>query len=236
MCEGLLRTSPIAEAGELVAEPQPNYVLLQESRYALLWEAYQRLIREERVTQSIWHWQRNAWNEWFQWALCAALKRLSVGSPAHRTEVQLSEEPSFGTFSRSASPGAWWVRRHGVAQVHYLATEGDLASCPYVPAALAARCPAACLFRREGGGIAIWSFLDWRDAKTRAGELGRDLAASWSDGGPAGWTQIVLVGGSAFEACEIVRGVWSVAVPLMLQDSLSAWTDFLRERLCDVGP
>lgn len=42
---------------------QPNFVLLQDSRYRHVWQAWQEIVQRERVHDDLWRWQRRAWAE-----------------------------------------------------------------------------------------------------------------------------------------------------------------------------
>ncbi len=105
LCDRLIRHSKIAKVGKLVGIAQPNYVLQHEPRYTVLWDAYQRLIRHEKVTQNSWIWRDRLWNEWIGLGLIASMSALSYRCPALRKAISFSDEPSLGEFVTSESVG-----------------------------------------------------------------------------------------------------------------------------------
>jgi hypothetical protein len=57
----LLNVAPITRASRLTGEVQPNYALLKDSRYQVVWRYWQEFRREERLRRELWSWSRRLW-------------------------------------------------------------------------------------------------------------------------------------------------------------------------------
>lgn len=233
LCSRLLKTSEISSVGRLVGVAQTNYVLQHESRYSVLWNAYQRLIRHEKVTQSTWMWRDRLWSEWIWFAIASGISSFSVPSPAYRDRILLSDEPTCGKFSVSCSLGPWWIRNgKDVCSIH-LVPGSYLQTCPNVPSAVSQLCPDYAIVRlgQKSCGAAIWTNLDpvnpQVSAASTAAELKHAIADSVID---QGWKFWVLTGGGrSIETGESDACVSWVTVPLMPQDYAEEWRAYLRE-------
>lgn len=69
---------------------QPNYTLQMDSRYSKVYKAYKLLIREQRVVDDAWQWQRNLWAESARQLMSCAMteffKEDYISSPYYRLE------------------------------------------------------------------------------------------------------------------------------------------------------
>ena len=98
LCEELLRESRLAEASELSGPARSNYVLEREPRYAVLWQAYTRLVQQQQVVGDVWRWRREAWSESCTLATLAALRGLRRFHSSWRADLWLRPEPVRGRY------------------------------------------------------------------------------------------------------------------------------------------
>lgn len=112
----LLLGSPLASVQQLTGIPAPNYVLLHDPRYRPLWDAYQRLVRQQRLLDSAWRWQRRVWAESCLFAALSALLCLPRARLRYRADVVVSSEHVTGRFMDPSS-GLGSVALSGERQV-----------------------------------------------------------------------------------------------------------------------
>ncbi len=83
---------------------QPNYVLVHDARYRLVWQARQELIRRERALDDLWRWQHRCWAEfckavvaagllWAHDAECGFASPLVVADEHHRGQWLVHDDP-----------------------------------------------------------------------------------------------------------------------------------------------
>ncbi|QDT04238.1 hypothetical protein K227x_26280 [Rubripirellula lacrimiformis] len=234
LCDRLIRRSAISAVGKLVGTAQPNYVLQHEERYSVLWDAYQRLVRHEKVTQSTWMWRDRLWSEWLWFGIASSLSSFSFESPAHRTLLSLSDEPNCGRFSHLNSIGPWWVHFGGKVSTLHLLPQRQLRECSFVPESISRCCPdfvVACI-GQECRGLAIWSNLDPLSPKSTATTTAKHLVNAMEHVGHVpGWKSLVVTGGGdRIESGELSCSVAWASTPLMLQDFRDDWNALLMER------
>jgi hypothetical protein len=91
-CRRLSQEMSLRGVSRLFEMPQPNFVLLQDSRYRRVWTAFRELIDRERQQDEVWRWQRRSWAEFCRvgtilGALLPAGADVIAGSPiAFRSE------------------------------------------------------------------------------------------------------------------------------------------------------
>ena len=234
LCDRLIRQSKISEVGKLVGIAQPNYVLQHEPRYTVLWDAYQRLIRHEKVTQSSWIWRDRLWNEWVGLGLIGAMSVLSYRCPAYRKSISFSDEPSLGEFQTAESVGPWWIKRHTTPVNVHLIPRSEILRCDGLPSQLKQLNPDFVIASLEtkGQGIAIWTNLDVIHTRETAVHTAKELAAQTDATNLSRWKFLVLTGGSRqIETGPQSEFVQWATLPLMLQDHFESWTAMLHRML-----
>jgi Domain of unknown function (DUF2357) len=234
LCDGLIRQSHIAVVGRLVGIAQPNYVLQHEPRYRILWDAYQRLVRHEKVTQSSWIWRDRLWNEWIGLGLVGALSALSHRCPAVRKSILLSDEPSLGEFQIPESIGPWWIKKRPVPISVHLIPRNEISLCDRLPLQLRQLNPDFVIANLEtkSCGIAIWSNLDVIHSRDTAERTARELWSQVEQLSLVGWKLLVLTGGGRnIEAGKESELVEWVTLPLMLQDHFESWIGVIQRAL-----
>lgn len=90
---------------------QPNFVLLQDSRYRHVWRAWQEIVKREQVFDDLWRWQRRAWAEFCRAACVVSLLErtdLVAASP-----IAFRPEHSRGEWLLHDDPLAIVVERDG---------------------------------------------------------------------------------------------------------------------------
>lgn len=235
LCGLLLRDSKIASVGQLVGIAQPNYVLQHESRYSILWDAYQRLIKQEKETQSTWAWRDRIWNEWLGLGVASALAQLSHRSPAMRKSLPISDEPTAGEFCQMESIGPWWVKKvTSPATVHIL-PQAKIRDCGFLPKPLVTLSPDYVIAKLGSStkGTAFWTNLDVINASGTAKETAEQLQASIKNIHElVGWKFIVITGGSkCFSEGSVSELVSWITVPVMLQDHMYSWEEFVQRAI-----
>lgn len=108
LLQKLVRESPVGQVGTLVGEAKPNYVLQHEPRYALLWEAYLQLVRQQKMQEDIWRWRERTWTEVCQLAVWDALRRLGSRGAAWRSDLLFSDQQTAGKFLSEQCAVAGW--------------------------------------------------------------------------------------------------------------------------------
>lgn len=78
----VLSTSPLAQASRLSGEVQPNYALLKDSRYQIVWRYWQEFRREERLRRELWSWSRRLWADTVRAAIIVGLY-MHVGNTSY---------------------------------------------------------------------------------------------------------------------------------------------------------
>ncbi len=63
LLRGLLKHTAIGQIPQLIGPPQPNYVLMFDPRYKVLWHWYQKLRRLQTEQEDVWRWRHRVWSE-----------------------------------------------------------------------------------------------------------------------------------------------------------------------------
>jgi hypothetical protein len=207
--------------------------LQHEERYALLWDAYQRLVRHEKVTQSTWKWRDRLWSEWLWIGVASAFASLSAESPAHRKQLLLSDEPSCGQFAVADSIGPFWFRAGDDVSSLYMVPQRQFRQCRFVPETIAYLSPDFVITQLNptSRGIAIWSNLDPISAESTASTTAQQLKKVTDRmGSVLGWKSIVITGGgNSIASGELSDSISWASLPLMLQDVRNEWNAFVGE-------
>ena len=104
----LLKDTPISQANPLVGVPSPNYVLLHDRRYSILWKAYVKLVRQEKQQDAAWRWQRRVWAEHCLLGCLASLWNITGLDIDARADVLLKPEQEWGRFIGTETCVASW--------------------------------------------------------------------------------------------------------------------------------
>jgi len=167
LLQRLLSTSEIGRVRELNLIPAPNYVLQFDQRYKKIWDAYLRLIREQRVVDNAWRWRHRTWSEICLITLLAALRQEpSTGGQRFRGDLLLHREQVTGRFIDLRTPFPTCTMEQGLEvdvlygheqRAIYEQLEG-LADAPGPDIVLVARSAASGEVHRVLG---IWTLLDF---------------------------------------------------------------------------
>ena len=232
ICEKHLRHSPIGGARPIGGSVQPNYVLQHELRYQVLWNAYVRLVRDEKVTQSVWQWRDHVWLEWLTLGLLSSLQKMSLRSPGSRQNVSISSEPAAGRFIDDSAFGPWWSRGVNSREL-YLVRGHGVDSSP-MPVGIKRLTPDLAIMspRSKTPCLCIWSTLNVLEPVATARRMAQELSSLVTTEEYKAGKYLIIVGG----AKELEKGthgetVHWLATPLMLQDSLKTWTECIWELL-----
>ncbi len=235
LCERLLCSSKIASVGQLVGIAQPNYVLQHESRYSVLWDAYQRLIKQEKETQSTWAWRDRIWNEWLGLGLTSTLAQLSHRSPAMRKSMIIYDEPTAGEFCQMESIGPWWVKNVSVPVAVHMLPQAKVRDCNFLPKPLVSLSPDYVIAKLGPStkGTAFWTNMDVINASETAKITAEQLQSLMPAPGVfVDWKFVVITGGSKkFEEGSVSETVSWVTLPVMLQDHRDAWEKFVQRAI-----
>jgi hypothetical protein len=113
LCTRLLRESILRDMSRLMSTPRPNYVLLNESRYHIIWKAYLQVVRREDSMANIRTWHQRTWSEAWQLCLWEQMDRFFGRSPARRAQLQLYDHPRHGTFIDARTIPSPWITAEG---------------------------------------------------------------------------------------------------------------------------
>jgi len=85
------RSEDLLDVASLVHHTEsPNYPLQFEARYKLVWKTYRRILREKKVEDDAWAWQRVLWGETGRQLVACCLNRMfkpiAISTPFYRTE------------------------------------------------------------------------------------------------------------------------------------------------------
>lgn len=125
----LLQTTEIATVRSLVGDPQPNYVLLYDQRYRLIWHWYERLRKHDRAQEEAWRWRHRTWSEACNLAVHCALRDIQNRhlntSHGFRSAAWIRQEQTFGQFVAANSPIGPWMYRSGGCNRYLSVVRGD---------------------------------------------------------------------------------------------------------------
>ena len=77
ICEHFVNAPELASVKPLTSIPQPNYVLLHESRYHEIWLAYAQVMRKQQRRQQLWQSRKTVWAELCMLAIWSSMSRLA---------------------------------------------------------------------------------------------------------------------------------------------------------------
>ncbi len=115
------RLPPLSELSIQLPRPvQPNYKLLHHPLYSHVWELYKQLIRNQRLEDDAWRWQRMLWKDSAHQLLCAYLTQPErwSGGEAYESCTYIRQELSDGRWTVAPrSPGPF---RIGPSTIHLI--------------------------------------------------------------------------------------------------------------------
>lgn len=106
-CEQFLLSATLTSVTSLTAPCRmPNYALQQNVRYMKVWDAYQRLLRQEDIRDQTWRWKRRAWTDFVRVCLMETMRTLTLaGTPpvfrASEKPLRIRKEPQFGCWLKA---------------------------------------------------------------------------------------------------------------------------------------
>ncbi|MBL8811502.1 MAG: DUF2357 domain-containing protein [Planctomycetaceae bacterium] len=120
LVDRLLKESPVSRAGRLTGHPQPNYVLMHDSRYRILWDAYLQLFRQQSLEEKVWRWQARLFSEHILFAVMAALNGLCDSCGGGSGDMAIRTEQVSGTFLDDRTMAGPWYRGTSGDQFHLI--------------------------------------------------------------------------------------------------------------------
>lgn len=92
----------------------PNYVLQYDSRYRLVWKAFQEIMSDEQRQDDTWRWQRRLWVDFVRLSIHIALGRIQACQPVALSPLRIRREQGRGRWSELAQQsGLFLLRRPG---------------------------------------------------------------------------------------------------------------------------
>lgn len=113
----------LAERGVRLAEPgvMPNFVLQQNPRYHMIWNAWEELIKRERENDELWRWQARSWEEFSAIAVMVALIGIQGAKLIASSPLTFRDEQNRGRWVDHDNPlGAFHLSEQGlVVEVYF---------------------------------------------------------------------------------------------------------------------
>lgn len=107
--------------GEAQPDVTPNFVLLNNTNYHSVWEAWRRLLARERVFDDLWRWQVRSWEEFCALAVMVAVQRIPGAELVALSPL---------TFRAEQDRGRWLEHLNPLGVLH-LTTEGIIVEVAY---------------------------------------------------------------------------------------------------------
>lgn len=99
----------VADAGVV-----PNYVLMQDPNYNAIYEAWRRLLEEDKVLDDLWAWQAETWTDFSVLAVVLALSELDEAELVAQSPIVWRSEASLGRWFEQDRPIAvFWLKNTG---------------------------------------------------------------------------------------------------------------------------
>jgi hypothetical protein len=110
-CRGMARWLDEAGVGVAEAGVTPNYVLMQEPNYRAVYDAWLRLLHEEKVLDDLWAWQAETWTDFSVLAIVLALDELEDAELLAQSPIVWRSEASLGRWFNQDRPIAvFWLK------------------------------------------------------------------------------------------------------------------------------
>lgn len=113
-CRELSRT--LQEHGVAVAPAgiTPNYVLMQDKGYRVVREAWELLLRREKVIDDLWAWQAQTWTDFAALAIVLAIDELEEAELIAQSPILWRSEAVVGRwFDQDRPLAVFWLRETG---------------------------------------------------------------------------------------------------------------------------
>lgn len=92
----------------------PNYVLMQDPNYNAIYEAWRRLLEEDKVLDDLWAWQAETWTDFSVLAVVLALSELEEAELIAQSPIVWRSEASLGRWFEQDRPIAvFWLKNIG---------------------------------------------------------------------------------------------------------------------------
>ncbi|WP_406872602.1 hypothetical protein WHT83_24080 [Aminobacter sp. P9b] len=92
----------------------PNYVLMQDPNYRAVYEAWRRLLEEEKVLDDLWAWQAETWTDFAVLAIVLALDEVEEAELIAQSPVVWRSEATLGRWFEQDRPIAvFWLKGIG---------------------------------------------------------------------------------------------------------------------------
>ena len=114
-CRRLMRV--FADLGVARASPDiiPNYVLMDDLDYRMVYKAWIRLVRREREIDNLWAWQAQSWTDFCTLALTLSLNALDEAELVAQSPIIWNDEAVTGRWFEQDNPLAvFWLRKTGL--------------------------------------------------------------------------------------------------------------------------
>lgn len=112
----------LAELDVMIAEAgiAPNYVLMQDSNYRAIYQAWLRLLKHQLVIDDLWAWQAETWTDFCVLAVILALHDVEDCELVAQSPIFWRSEASLGRWFDQDNPIAvfWLKRLNRVVEVH----------------------------------------------------------------------------------------------------------------------
>lgn len=113
-CKNFAQMLADLEVGVADASVIPNYVLMQEPSYNAIYEAWRRLLEEDKVLDDLWAWQAETWTDFSVLAVVLALSELEEAELVAQSPIVWRSEASLGRWFEQDRPIAvFWLKRTG---------------------------------------------------------------------------------------------------------------------------
>lgn len=92
----------------------PNYVLMQDPSYNAIYEAWRRLLEEDKVLDDLWAWQAETWTDFSVLSVVLALNELEEAELVAQSPIVWRSEASLGRWFEQDRPIAvFWLKNTG---------------------------------------------------------------------------------------------------------------------------
>lgn len=96
----ILAHTSLGRVSSLTSRPEPNYVLLNDTRYRDIWHHYKRLLKDEDERDKTWDWQGRLWAD-----ICRMLFNVSIFKmvtekkfmPLYQSSIEVLKEQNLGS-------------------------------------------------------------------------------------------------------------------------------------------
>lgn len=113
-CDRLIRVFSDRGVGCAAPGITPNYVLMDDRDYRLVYEAWIGLVHKERAIDDLWAWQAQSWTDFCTLAVTLSLFKLDEAVLVAQSPIIRNEEAVTGRWFKQDNPLAvFWLRDMG---------------------------------------------------------------------------------------------------------------------------